>query len=188
MSGLVLWRVFPWDRAAALGSPYSASHVAAGQTSGRFDLHDRPPVLYLAESAEHAVAELIQGFRGRTIGAPHLRRHGHPLALVEVELPEEVASQVADCTDPLVLARLEVRPDALASHQRLETQGIARQLHSRGEAGFRWWSTLTGSWHTTILFLDRVAVDRLSWREPVVVGAKSPAFVAAAEFLGIDLA
>jgi len=44
------WRVFPWERAAKSGEPFSSSYVYPNQGSGRFDLRD-VPVLYLAETA-----------------------------------------------------------------------------------------------------------------------------------------
>jgi len=43
-----MWRCLPWDPDAAEGAAFSASYVGRGQTIGRFDLHDRPPVRYLA--------------------------------------------------------------------------------------------------------------------------------------------
>ena len=58
----ILWRCFPWDRDAAAGAPYSASYLTPGQTAGRFDLQDHPPVRYLAESADHAIGEVLAPF------------------------------------------------------------------------------------------------------------------------------
>ncbi len=62
----VLWRVFPWEPRAAEGEPFSAAFVPGTQGSGRFDLRGGR-VLYLAESAEHAVAEKIQRFRAQEL-------------------------------------------------------------------------------------------------------------------------
>jgi hypothetical protein len=67
-------------------------------------------VLYLAESPEHAVAERIQPFRGQPLDAADLRAAGHALALVRVELPQGLATGLADLCDPDVLSRLGIRP------------------------------------------------------------------------------
>jgi hypothetical protein len=184
---LTLWRAFPWDRAAAPGDPFSPLHIQSGQTSGRFDLHDRPPVLYLGESAEHALGELLQGFRSRTIGAAHLKRRGRPLAVVAVRVPPAVADQVVDCTDPAALALHHLRPDQLASHDRSVTQAIARRLHESGVPGFRWWSALTGEWHGVVLFDDRVPASKLDVGTPEEVTVAHPALARCAALLGIAL-
>lgn len=113
------WRVFPWDPAAPAGTPFSSRYVvpAERQTRGRFDLGSSP-VLYLAESPEHAVAELLRPFAGRRLSAGQLRGAGHPLAVVRVELAASVAERIADLTVPALLFRHSIRPDALASRER----------------------------------------------------------------------
>lgn len=179
------WRVFPHDPAAAPGAPHSALWIHPGQTAGRFDLQNRPPVLYLAESPEHAVGEVLQGFRGRRIGPDHLRRHGHALAVVSVRLSDELATRLPDLTDPATLARLGVRPDALASHERRATQAIARELHAGGAPGFRWWSALTGAWHGVVLFADRLDGADLAVGAPEALTMDHPAVTTAATLLGI---
>jgi hypothetical protein len=64
MTPVPLWRVFPWDPAAAEGDRFSAGFVPGGQGRNRFDLPGQPRgVIYLAESEEHAVAEMIQAYR-----------------------------------------------------------------------------------------------------------------------------
>jgi len=113
-------------------------------------------VRYLAESAEHAVGEMLSPFRGTTFHPSYLRQGGHRLALVEVRLAATLVKRITDCTDPAVLTRLDLRPDELAHHDRTRTQALARRLHARrGTAGLRWWSALTGAWHTVVVFTDR---------------------------------
>ena len=162
----MLWRVFPWNAAAAPGEPFSAGHLQSGQTSGRFDLSDRPPVLYLAESPVHAVAEKLQRYRGRAIGPGHLEEWGHPLALVSVTVADEIRAAVADLDDPAVLVRLGLSPGRVASGSRAVTQGIARAVHQAGHAGLRWWSALDGDWHGVVLFGDAAPVARLELGVP----------------------
>lgn len=182
---LLLWRVFPWNSTARAGDPFSQSYIHPGQTSGRFDLHDRPPVRYLAESPEHALGELLQGFRGGVIGPAHLKRHGHPLALAGVRLSPPLAARIADNNDPATLLRLNLRPDELAHHDRRVSQAVARRLHDGGETGFRWWSALTGAWHGVILFTDRVAREEIGFERPVILSLDHPALERAAAVLGL---
>ena len=87
LATLQLWRVFPWDTSAKSGARFSPSHVPPPTGRGRFDLpREISRVLYLAESPEHAVAEMIQPWRGQRIGAAHLARAMLPLALVRVSV------------------------------------------------------------------------------------------------------
>lgn len=183
-SAVSTWRVFPWDPAAAEGEPFSARFVPAAQGSGRFDL-GTAPTLYLAESPAHAVGEVVQAFRGRALRPAHLRRFGRALATVEVTLPAAVAASLADLTDPAVLARHRIRPDTLASHDVRRTQETARALHAAGLPGFRWWSSLSGDWHTVVLFLDRVRVAELGFGTPRALASTDAAVVEAALALGI---
>lgn len=142
------WRVFPWDPAAQPGEPFSPSYINPNQGAGRFDVADKL-VVYLAESAAHAVAEKLQRFRGQKIDRKDLIESGKTLALVECELGR---LKLADLCDPAVLVKQEIRPDTLASRDVRKTQAIAMQLHKAGYAGLRWWSALSGDWHTIVVF------------------------------------
>ena len=181
------WRCFPWDPAAKPGAPFSAGYLRPGQTAGRFDLGDRPPVCYLAGSEAHAIAEILQGFRGATLTSAHLKRHGFQLALVAVDVPPTIVTQLADLDDPAVLSSLGLRPAQLAHHDRLVTQAIARQVHSTGHAGLQWWSALTGAWHSTVLFDDRAPMSSLRFASPVLLDLKTPSLAEAARVLGIGI-
>lgn len=161
-----------------------------GQSVGRFDLHDRPPVRYLAESPEHALGEVLAAYRGTTFRPAYLRSSGLPLAVVEVTLSSSLVARVADLTDPGVLTRFGLRPDALANHDRATTQAIARALHDapgdpRRLAGLRWWSALTGAWHTNVLFTDRIRAGEIGFGEPRPLAADEPIVVRAMIALGI---
>jgi hypothetical protein len=179
--------VFPWNAAAKPGEPFTAGHLRAGQTSGRFDLNDRPPVHYLAESPVHAVAEKLQRYRGRTIGSAHLDEWGHPLALVAVTVPEEIRAAVADLTDPATLVRLGIGPDRIASGSRSVTQAIARQVHGAGHTGLRWWSALDGDWHAVVLFGDAVPEGKLEYGVPERLTLEHLTVREAAMRLGVTL-
>ncbi len=185
------WRCFPWDVDAAPDAPFSAAYLVPGQTAGRFDLHDHPPVRYLADGPEHAIGEALAPFRGTMFHPSYLRQQRRPLAIVEVTLAPDFAARILDCTDPQVLVALGLRPDDLAHHDRTVTQAIARRLHgdqvSPPAAGFRWWSALTGAWHTTVVFTDREHPGHIRFGNPHVLTPEYPALVRACEVLGIRL-
>jgi hypothetical protein len=152
---------------------------------GRFDLpRDFSPCLYLADSAEHAIAEVIQPWRGQEIGPPHLLRAGHPLALVQVRLPETLMSKLMDFCDPKVLADADIFPDQTTSRHREVTQPLSRQVWEGGASGLRWWSAFWGDWHTTVLFTARVG-DKVEFGQPAPLTLEEPALARAAGLLGI---
>jgi hypothetical protein len=175
------WRVFPWDPAAGPGAPFSPEYVvpAERQTRGRFDL-GTTPVLYLAESPEHAVAEMLRPFTGRPLQRPHLLGAGRQLALVGVDLAPAVVTRLADLTDPAILLRYSIHPDALASRSRATTQAISRSLFDEGLSGFRWWSALHGDWHALLIFLSRVEGGEIAHASPEHLTPEHPAVTAAA--------
>jgi hypothetical protein len=142
------WRVFPWDPAALAGEPFSPSYIHPHQGSGRFDLSGKL-VVYLAETAVHAVAEKLQRFRGQKIDRKDLIESGKTLALVECQVEK---ARHADLCDPAVLVKYGVAPDVLASREITRTQAIAAALHDAGFTGLRWWSALSGDWHTIVVF------------------------------------
>jgi hypothetical protein len=161
-----------------------------GQTVGRFDLQDRPPVRYLAESPEHAIGEVLSPFRGTDFRPAYLHQFGRRLALVAVTLAPALVDRIPDCTDPAVLGALGLRPDELAHHDRTVTQGIARRLHARGAAsgdpaGLRWWSALTGAWHTIVVFTDRERAGEVTFGAPRALGGTDAEVIRALGVLGI---
>lgn len=185
---LRLWRVFPWDPDAAPGTPFSATATPKGQGSGRFDVPHLTPVRYLAESPEHAVGERIQTLRGQRVTDADLLWHGRRLALVGATLTCSPADGgIVDLCDPQALIRFDCRPDLLASRDRRRTQAIAERLYAAGTTGFRWWSSVAGDWHATILFANRVAAGALVWDDPQPLSVQHDAVRAAAAILGIEL-
>jgi hypothetical protein len=147
------WRAFPWDPAAKAGEPFSPSYIHPNQGSGRFDLSGKL-VVYLAESAVHAVAEKLQRFRGQKIDRNDLIESGKPLALVECRLGK---IKIADLCDPALLVKHDIKPDVLASRDFAKTQRVAAALYKEGFAGLRWWSALSGDWHTIVVFQGAIA-------------------------------
>jgi hypothetical protein len=147
-------------------------------------------VRYLAETPEHAIGEVLSPFRGTTFSPAYLRQQGHDLALVEVTISRALVARIADCTNPETLIALELRPDDLAHHDRTVTQAIAQRLHTtmhRGVecAGLRWWSALTGAWHTNVLFTDRELLGDVTFGTPHRLRRDDPALARALSLLGI---
>ena len=183
---LALHRVFPWDERAPKGAPFAPDYVPPHQGSGRFDLVDGP-VLYLGETPDHPVAEVLQGFRGRPFTDAFLRRFGPPLALVRITLPDDVAAGVVDLDDPARLLALSLRPSEVASDDRSRTREIAARLRDGGATGLRWWSRLTGDWHGVVLFLARAPMETLDIGAPELLTRTHPAVIAACRQLAIEL-
>jgi hypothetical protein len=185
-AGTKLFRAFPWDRDAPEGERFSASWISETQGQGRFDLPSKPGgVLYLAETPEHAVAEMIQHYRGQELEEADLGIAGHPLALVTVGVSARIAGRVVDLCDPEVLLQLGIRPDQTASRERRGTQRIAALIHAGGHTGLRWWSALPGDWHTALLFCDRIN-DDLTFGAPEPLSFTHPALNEAMRVLGIS--
>lgn len=188
MNPVPLWRVFPWDPGAADGERFSPGFVPGGQGRSRFDLPGNPlGVVYLAERQEHAVAEMIQGFRNAPdpLDDADLTAWGHAYALVEVTVAPDVWRRVADLCDPAVLQALAITADLPPARERRTTQAIAADLHARGHAGLRWWSAFWGEWHTTVLFRDQLPAGALTYGAPVPLDTRHPAVAEAARLLGI---
>lgn len=184
----LFWRVFPWNPGVVDDSPFSPSCIPPTTGRGRFDLPVAcSPVLYLAESPEHAIAEALQPWRNRPLREAHLRRAGHPLALVSVQLDADAASEILDLCDPATLDRRGIAPDQVASRNRRATQAIAASAWDGGKTGLRWWSAFGGEWHGIVLFTDRTR-DGLRYGGPRVLSARTPALYAAAAALGMPMA
>ena len=181
------WRVFPWNPDRPAGAPFSSSHVPRTTGRGRFDLPVAcSPVLYLAESSAHAVAEALQPWRNRPLRGAHLRRAGHPLALVDIHVDMDRAAAIVDLCNPATLRRRRIRPDQIASRHRRRTQPIAASIWDGGDVGLRWWSSYWGDWHGVVLFTARLQ-GSLHFGEPQEIDADTPALRKAADALGMTL-
>jgi RES domain len=173
------WRVFPWDPAAKPGEPFSPGYIHPRQGSGRFDVAGKL-VVYLAETAVHAVAEKLQRFRGQRVDRKDLIESGKTLALVECQVG---TIKLADLCDPKILVQHDLAPDVLASRDVTKTQQVATALSKKGYEGLRWWSALSGDWHTIVVFEGKIACG-----EPVILTVAHPAVHDASVALGIRLA
>jgi hypothetical protein len=130
---------------------------------------------------------MLQGFRGRPFREGMLRRFGHPLALVRVTVPDDLAAGIVDLDDPARLLELSLRPSDVASDDRSHTREIAARLAEGGATGLRWWSRLSGDWHGVVLFLHRTPLAQLGFGAPEVLTRSHPTVAAACRQLAIAL-
>jgi hypothetical protein len=154
------------------------------QGYGRHDNPDLYGCLYAAEDAVSAIAEPLAAFRGAgPLTASMLMHLGRPLALAELELPEDAA--VVDLDDPEVLVTERLRPSRIATRTRTVTQELAADLYRAhpDALGLRWWSTLESSWINWTLF-DRAA-DALTVTEVSELRIDDPTVREAAALLGL---
>jgi hypothetical protein len=184
---VILNRCLAWNERAAPDAADGALWFPQPyQGEGR---HDNPAVygcLYLSEQPLSCVVEQLARFRGQRLSAALLRRRGLPLALAELELPDDAL--LVDLDDPAVLRRERLRPSGVATRQREITQPQALALHEKhGEAaGLRWWSTFEAQWLNVTLF-DRAAsaLNLVSVRALDLAGDE---IAAAADVLGLRFA
>jgi hypothetical protein len=184
---VILYRCLAWSERAA---PDSADgplwFPRPYQGEGR---HDNPAAygcLYVSDQPLSCVVEQLARFRGQRLTSAFLRRRGLPLALAELELPDD--SELVDLDEPAVLRRERLRPSRVATRERDVTQPQALDLHERhaDAAGLRWWSTFESLWANVTLF-DRAAPGlRLASVRALDLAADEIA--AAAEFLGLRFA
>jgi hypothetical protein len=142
--------------------------------------------LYLSERPLSCVVEQLARFRGQRLSAALLRRRGLPLALAELELPDD--AQLVDLDDPAVLRRERLRPSRVATRDRALTQPQALALHEKHDeaAGLRWWSTFEAQWLNVTLF-DRAA-SALRLVSVKALDVADDEIAAAADVLGLRLA
>lgn len=182
---MILWRVLPWDRAAAPDAPGGATWFPRPfQGVGRHDNPEQYGCLYLAEDPVSCLAEALAPFRGSGADVSDLlHRGGRPLSLARLALAPSV--RLLDLDDPAVLVAEGLRPSQVATGERTATQRDAAALHARHPraGGLRWWSTLEASWANVTLF-DRAAA-RLRVEEVHVLEPGDPEMSAAARFLGL---
>ncbi len=53
----------------------------------------------------------------------------------------------------------DLAPDVLASREVSKTQRVAAALHKERYDGLRWWSALSGDWHTIVVFEGKIEYE-----------------------------
>jgi hypothetical protein len=183
----VLYRVFPHlpgqeplEEGGALFVPRER------QGTGRHDNPDHYGALYVSRSAESAVAERIQSFRGQTLTDDDLaRRDGSRYALAALD--DAGLSGVVDLDDPSELVRRGLRPSGVATRRREITKPLALSVYEEGVPGFAWWSTLEAAWANVTLFAERVSGRLIIQDDPFPLSVDHPAVRAAADLMGVRL-
>lgn len=176
----MLYRVFraipgaaPSDRGGPLFVP------RARQGAGRHDDAARYGAFYAARTAEAAVAEVIQAFRGKDLVDADLSLVGGAVQALAI-LDDGALGPLTDLDDPAVLLADGWRPSRVASKDRSITQPMAKAVFTGGALGLSWWSTLDAAWTNVTLFAERtldagaitvVDTERLTLRHPVVQAA-----------------
>jgi RES domain len=181
---VILHRCLAWNERAAPDAADGALWFPRPyQGEGR---HDNPAAygcLYLSERPLSCVVEQLARFRGQRLTSALLRRRGLPLALAELELPDD--AQLVDLDEPAVLRRERLRPSRVATRERGITQPQALALYEKhGEAvGLRWWSTFESQWLNVTLFDRAASALRLVSVQALDVGGDQIA--EAADVLGL---
>jgi hypothetical protein len=87
---VILYRCFAWNAQAVPADRDGPLWVPREfQGDGRHDNPDLYGCLYLSERPISCTVEQLARFRGQRLTAALLRRRGLPLALAELELPDE---------------------------------------------------------------------------------------------------
>jgi hypothetical protein len=180
---LILYRCFAWNERARRDQSDSPLWFPRGfQGDGRHDNPDIYGCLYVSEREVSGVVEQLARFRGQRLISQMLVRRGLPLAVAEIELPDD--AEIVDLDDPLVLRRRRLRPSVVATRERSVTQPQALAVYREGDAaGIRWWSIHESLWANYTLF-DR-AVRRLAVGAVRRLTLDDPAVAAAADILGL---
>jgi len=184
---VIFHRCLAWNERAAPDAADGALWFPRPyQGEGR---HDNPAAygcLYLSEQPLSCVVEQLARFRGQRLIPSLLVRRGLPLALAELELPDD--AELVDLDEPAVLRRERLRPSRVATRERAITQPQALALYEKhgDAAGLRWWSTFEAQWLNVTLF-DRTApaLRLVSVKALDVAGDE---IAAAADVLGLRLA
>lgn len=167
--------MIPYDASAAPSERGGALYVPIGG-GNRIDNPDLYDVLYLAATAEAAIAETF----GRIpIWTPETFVHGSGRAYALATYSAGNAIAVFDLDDVDALKSIGVtKPSAIVTRDRTKTQAWARAIFQVGRyAGAKWWSYYGPDW-TVMGLWDRasITVDGT----PSVISTSTPAVIEAA--------
>jgi len=181
-----LYRTFPWDKSAGERDPGGVLYVPRDkQGPGRHDLPHLDGVLYCSLTPQSAVAEFIQGYRGKRLRKIHLQRPDNlVIALGQIALKE--TSLLLNLDDPEVLLKHKLRPSGILTHDRSITRALAERLYNAGATGLLWPSALEASWLNASIFVDR-SRNLLSAGKITPLQLTSTELIQAATWLNIEI-
>lgn len=172
---MTLYRVFPYDRSAALTEWGGALFVPPSTGRGRIDnaLYD---TLYTAKIAEAAIAE---SFGRLAIWRPDsfVNGSGHPYALASYDAPPDL--ETFNLNDIGALLSIGItRPTDIVTRDRATTQAWAATIFDLNRySGAEWWSYYNPDWPVVGLWdCSRITLIGL----PEIITAASPVVESAA--------
>lgn len=182
-----LYRVFPWDPDAAedeIGGVFYSPRQKQG--AGRHDVPHLDGVLYSSLTAQSALAEFIQFYRGRKISKIHLRRPDKLITSM-AHFEYRNSARLVDLDDPDVLVRFHLKPSQVMTHDRSVTRNMAETLYASGAKGLLWPSALEASWINATLFTTRCRGSLSLIGKIAPVTLVMPEMGAAASFLNVTI-
>ena len=182
-----LYRVFVWDGNHNEQKLLKAlCPLKSMQGVGRHDIPDKTAVIYCSQSSVSAIAEVIQGFRGITLGDGDFKVPQNKMrALCHFVLDDNIS--LIELNDPIELNKRQLKPSQVVSSNRKVTQNISRSLFDENISGFTWWSTLNSSWENVTLFKKRT-IDNISIDGDIIpLNTQLPVLMEAADILRIRI-
>jgi hypothetical protein len=182
----MLYRSFPLLPGAPLteeGGPLHAPRYLQGH--GRHDNPDRYAALYLSDTPDSVVAELLRYLRRHDVSDTDLLSEGRSYSLAAID--DAGVDGLLDLDEPRSLAERKLRPSGVATRHRQLTRRMALDIYEEGVPGFRWWSTIEASWINVTLFVDRALPFLRVVGEAQPLTVSHPAVRAAAEMVGVRL-
>jgi hypothetical protein len=174
---VIVYRVFPYDEGAAPTDRGGALFVPPSSGLGRIDNPDLYDVLYVARTADAAVAEV---FGRLALWRPQTFVHGSgwPYALAAYNLPDD--RRTFNLNDVDALRSIGVtRPSDVVTRDRTKTQSWAATVFAmKRYVGAEWWSYYNPDWPVLGLW-DRS--DLAAIGPPEIISATSPTVQRAAE-------
>lgn len=170
-----LYRVFPHNSDAAPDELGGAFYIPQ-QGRGRIDNPDDYAVLYVADAAPGAVAEVFNfgDYRQKWTNAMLRPRGGAYMSIATYTLKE--TSSFCDLDGTPRLAQLDLRPSQIVTRDYAVTKNWAKRIYEAQQfIGIRWWSYHDARWGSLGIWqksnLECTSIERLTLDHPAVTTA-----------------
>ncbi|WP_339618771.1 RES domain-containing protein [uncultured Salinibacterium sp.] len=157
---MLVYRVFGYDPAAAIGGSGHPTYIFPRQTTGRWDNYDQYKIVYVAASPEGAIAEMfarIPEWSDSMFDVGYLP--GGRFALATFSVPDGIS--LRDLDDANTLVEMSLRPTQVVIQNPSYTQGLALSIFrerrndgSKRWAGIRWWSAWKAQWPVMAIWIE----------------------------------